>query len=119
MVAKRSLEDTLQHLKQRFLMHRWPILAAGATVVLMFVAGLWALQAGLRGRGELRTLSGMPQASTLYDVHNRPVFTTFWEYRIELPLARVSPHLRKAIVSCEHQPFHGHGSSALVRIPGA
>src|SRR5688572_10001027 len=119
MVAKRSLEDTLQHLKQRFLMHRWPILAAGATVVLMFVAGLWALQAGLPGREELRTLGEMPQASTLYDVHNRPVFTIFKEYRIEVPLARVSPHLRKAIVAFEDQRFHDHGGIDVVRIAGA
>src|SRR5688572_557511 len=119
MVAKRSLEDTLQHLKQRFLMHRWPILAAGATVVLMFVAGLWALQAGLPGREELRTLGEMPQASTLYDVHNRPVFTIFKEYRIEVPLARVSPHLRKAIVAFEDQRFHDHGGIDVIRIMGA
>src|SRR5687768_2487800 len=119
MVAKRSLEDTLLHFKQRFLMHRWPILAAGATVVLIFVAGLWALQAGLPGREELRTLGEMPQASTLYDVHNRPVFTIFKEYRIEVPLARVSPHLRKAIVAFEDQRFADHRGIDVIRIVGA
>ena len=40
------------------------------------------------GREELRSLGEMPQATTLYDVQNRPVFTIFKEYRIEVPLAR-------------------------------
>ena len=70
-------------------------LAGVGVVFLLFVAGLWALTSGLPGRDELRTLGEMPQATTLYDVHNRPVFTIFKEYRIEVPLAQVSPHLRQ------------------------
>ena len=94
-------------------------MAAGATVVLIFFAGLWALTSGLPGREELRTLGEMPQATTLYDVHNRPVFTIFKEYRIEVPLSRVSPHLRKAIVAFEDQRFHEHGGMDVIRIAGA
>ena len=61
----------------------------------------------------------MPQATTLYDVHNRPVFTIFKEYRIEVPLARVSPHLRRAIVAFEDQRFADHSGIDIIRIFGA
>ncbi len=75
--------------------------------------------ASLPGRDELRTLGEMPQATTLYDIHNRPVFTIFREYRIEIPLAQVSPHLRKAIVAFEDQRFETHKGFDLIRILGA
>ena len=100
-------------------MHWRPILAAGAAVVLLFVGGLWALTSGLPGRDALRTLGEMPQATTLYDVHNRPVFTIFKEYRIEVPLTRISPHLRKAIVAFEDQRFETHRGIDVIRIIGA
>ena len=58
----------------------------------------------------------MPQASTLYDVNNRPVFTIFKEYRIEVPLSQISPHLRKAIVAFEDQRFAEHGGIDMIRI---
>src|SRR5918992_2564414 len=119
MVAKRSLEDTLQDLKRRFVMHRWPVMATGAAVILIFFSGLAALSAGLPNREALRGLGQMPQATTLYDAHNRPVFTIFKEYRIEVPLSRVSPHLRKAIVAFEDQRFHDHGGMDVIRIAGA
>ena len=86
---------------------------------LLFVIGLWALLSGLPGREELRTLGEMPQATTLYDVHNRPVFTIFKEYRIEVPLSRVSPHLRRAIVAFEDQRFADHSGIDVIRIVGA
>jgi len=93
--------------------------AAAGAVALMFVIGVWALFAGLPGREELRALGEMPQATTLYDVQNRPVFTIFKEYRIEVPLAQVSPHLRKAIVAFEDQRFENHQGFDLIRILGA
>ena len=126
MVPTRSLDETLQELKRRlqelkrrFVMHRRPIAAAVGVVCLLFVAGLWALTSGLPGREELRTLGEMPQATTLYDVHNRPVFTIFKEYRIEVPLAKVSPHLRRAIVAFEDQRFASHNGIDIIRIFGA
>ena len=114
-----SFDETLQELKRRFVMHRRPIAAAAGAVCLIFVVGLWVLTAGLPGRDELRTLGEMPQATTLYDVHNRPVFTIFKEYRIEVPLSRVSPHLRQAIVAFEDQRFAEHSGIDVIRIVGA
>ena len=119
MFRTRSFDATIQLLKQRFVMHRRPILASAAGICLIFIVGMWTLLAGLPGREELRTLGEMPQATTLYDVNNRPVFTIFKEYRIEVPLARISPHLRKAIVAFEDQRFEGHGGIDVIRIFGA
>jgi 1A family penicillin-binding protein len=94
-------------------------MAAAGVVCLLFVLGLWAVTAGLPNRDELRNLGEMPQATTLYDVHNRPVFTIFKEYRIEVPLKEVSPHLRRAIVAFEDQRFASHSGIDIIRIFGA
>jgi 1A family penicillin-binding protein len=124
--AKASLVAELQGakariplLKQWLLVHRRAVLASSGAFLLVCLVGLWALFAGLPSREELRMLHEMPQATTLYDVHNRPVFTIFREYRIEMPLSRVSPHLRKAIVAFEDQRFENHQGFDIIRILGA
>jgi penicillin-binding protein 1A len=99
--------------------HQRQLLTAAGVLFLGLVVGAWALFASLPGRNELRTLGEMPQATTLYDVHNRPVFTIFKEYRVEVPLSRISPHLRKAIVSFEDQRFESHNGFDAKRIVGA
>src|SRR5687768_7561351 len=119
MVQKRSLDETLQKLKRRIVMHRWSVAASVGVVCLLFITGIWALTSGLPDRDELRNLGQMPQATTLYDVHNQPVFTIFKEYRIEVPLARISPHLRRAIVAFEDQRFANHSGMDVIRIVGA
>ena len=126
MVSKRPINKTLRELQRRLpelqqrLKAHWRLLAGvAAAVTLIFVVGLWAMLSGLPGRDELRTLGEMPQASTLYDVHNRPVFTIFKEYRIEVPLSQISPHLRKAIVAFEDQRFAEHSGIDIIRIVGA
>ncbi|RPI50962.1 MAG: PBP1A family penicillin-binding protein [Acidobacteria bacterium] len=101
------------------LQHQRAVAVSALAFALTLVVALAALFAGLPGREELRTLGEMPQATTLYDVHNRPVFTIFKEYRIEVPLERVSPHLRKAIVAFEDQRFEDHRGFDLIRILGA
>jgi 1A family penicillin-binding protein len=126
MVEKRSLDETLEqvkrtleYLKRRAVIHRRPLIAGGSAFILLFVVGLWAILSGLPGKEELRLLGDMPQATTLYDVHNRPVFTIFKEYRIEVPLSKISPNLRKAIVAFEDQRFADHGGIDVIRIAGA
>ena len=100
-------------------LHKRPLLAAAAGLVLGVVLAVWALFASLPGRDELRSLGDMPQATTLYDVHKRPVFTIFREYRVEVPLSQVSPHLRKAIVAFEDQRFAYHQGIDAKRIIAA
>ena len=115
----RSLEERVPPLERWVFQHWRALLVSAGAFVLVCVAGLWALFAGLPSREELRALNDMPQATTLYDVHSRPVFTIFREYRIEVPLSRVSPHLRKAIVAFEDQRFENHQGFDIIRILGA
>jgi penicillin-binding protein 1A len=118
----RRLEPVQQRLEPVLLWsreHKRPLLAAGVGLLLGLVVAVWALFASLPGREELRALGEMPQATTLYDVRNRPVFTIFREYRVEVPLAQVSPHLRKAIVAFEDQRFERHQGIDARRIIGA
>jgi penicillin-binding protein 1A len=113
------LKDALQPLRAWVLQHRRAVLVSAAALLIASVVGTWAFVASLPGRDELRTLGEMPQATTLYDIYNRPVFTIFREYRIEIPLAQVSPHLRKAIVAVEDQRFENHQGFDFIRILGA
>jgi 1A family penicillin-binding protein len=105
--------------RRRVLKHQRPIIWAVAILSLAAMVAFGVLFAGLPGRDELRTLGEMPQATTLYDVNKRPVFTIFREYRIEVPLSKVSPHLRKAIVAFEDQRFEAHQGFDPRRILGA
>ena len=61
----------------------------------------------------------MAQATTLLDAHDQRAFTIYREQRIEVPLARVSPHLVRAIVAVEDQRFYDHKGIDLVRVAGA
>jgi 1A family penicillin-binding protein len=74
---------------------------------------------GLPDRDALRGVSTMAQATTLLDVHDSPAFTLFREQRIEIPLERVSPHLRRAIIAIEDQRFYEHAGVDFVRVIGA
>ncbi len=73
----------------------------------------------LPGRREVRGMGNMAQATVLYDVKDRPVFTIFKEQRIEMPLAQMSPNLVNAVLSVEDQRFYQHRGVDLVRIMGA
>ncbi len=119
MVSRDSLKRHAEVLKRQILQQRWAILLVGWAIALAFIVFLWTLFASLPGRKELRSLGDMPQATTLYDIHNRPVFTIFKEYRIEVPLSSVSPHLRKAIIAFEDQRFEEHQGIDPLRIIGA
>ena len=94
---------------------RWTFLA----LLAVFCAGIWSIVATLPGRDELRSLGDMSQATTLYDIHDKPVFTIFKEYRIEVGLSHMSPHLRRAIVAIEDQRFADHKGVDLTRIVGS
>src|SRR4051794_19128869 len=73
----------------------------------------------LPGRREVREMGNMAQATVLYDVADRPVFTIFKEQRIEVPLGQMSPNLVNAVLSVEDQRFYQHHGVDMVRIMGA
>jgi membrane peptidoglycan carboxypeptidase len=105
-----------------------PRLLAGAIVLMAL--GLFAgtgaaawfaydLTAGLPSRAQVRGLEEMAQATTIYDAQDRPVFTIFKEQRREVPLARISPNLVKAVIAIEDQRFYDHNGVDLIRIAAA
>ena len=61
----------------------------------------------------------MSQATTIFDVADRPIFTIFKEQRIEVPLEKVSPNLIKAVLSVEDQRFFEHGGIDPIRVAAA
>jgi 1A family penicillin-binding protein len=79
----------------------------------------WDVIGSTPGRDALRHVGDMAQATTLMDLHGRPAFTIFKEQRIEIPLANVSPLVRKAILSIEDQRFYEHRGVDTVRIVGS
>jgi penicillin-binding protein 1A len=68
---------------------------------------------------QLRGIGSMAQATTLFDRTDRPAFTIFKEQRIDVPLARISPHLVDAIIAVEDQRFYDHNGVDVVRVAGA
>ncbi|HEY7446823.1 MAG TPA: PBP1A family penicillin-binding protein [Vicinamibacterales bacterium] len=103
--------------RQPFL-SRVAVALAGVLVVL----GIWLTYdvfSGLPGRDDIRSLGNMAQATTVYDMSNRPVFTIFKEQRIEVPFAKISPHLLRAIISIEDRRFFAHNGVDSFRVFGA
>src|SRR5688572_10793931 len=88
--------------------------AVGASIA--FVYG--AVKA-LPGSEAVRTVGTMARATTIVDVKGRHAFTIFQEQRLHVPLARISPHLIRAIVAVEDQRFYDHGGFDVVRVVGA
>jgi penicillin-binding protein 1A len=133
MVIRFPGRSRLAHLAPRLIafrsrLLRHPRLVTGALVTVSLV--FWATTAGLAwftydvthnlpGRGEVAAIGEMAQATVLYDSADQPVFTIFKEQRIEVPLARVSPNLIKAVLSVEDQRFFDHSGVDVIRILGA
>src|SRR6187549_1784684 len=98
--------------------------------VIVLSLGLWAVVIGtiwyardiivaVPAAEELRGIGSMDQATTLFDRTDKPAFTIFKEQRIDVPLARVSPHLINAILAIEDQRFYDHNGIDVVRVAGA
>jgi penicillin-binding protein 1A len=95
-------------------------------VAVMFWAGMGAtaltahqLFDGIPDRATLSSVTHMARASVFYDYKGRPAFTISKEQRFEVPLDRVSPNLKNAILAIEDQRFYKHSGVDLVRVAGA
>jgi penicillin-binding protein 1A len=85
-------------------------------------AAIWfcvSLTSDLPSAKQLRGLGDMAQATTIYDIHEAPVFTIYKEERIEVPLDSISPNLVKAVLSVEDQRFYDHAGVDVIRIVAA
>ena len=98
--------------------------------VVALTLGMWAFVIGgiwyardiivaVPAAEELRGIGSMDQATTLFDRADKPAFTIFKEQRIDVPLARISPHLINAILAIEDQRFYDHNGIDVVRVAGA
>ena len=122
-----SQQNRVAQLVRRMLIGRPRALMATVAVlaVLLFASGgslayfAYDLTSGLPDREALRGIGDMVQSTTIFDSSDRPAFTIFKEQRIEVPLAKVSPHLINAVVSVEDQRFFGHGGIDAMRIVAA
>jgi penicillin-binding protein 1A len=117
--AERPIHRLASEIQRQFVRHRRAILWVVSIFVVAAATSVWVVARSLPGRDALQGLGDMSQATTLYDVHNRPVFTIFKEYRVEVPLSKVSPHLTKAILAIEDQRFAEHGGVDVFRIAAA
>ena len=98
-------------------MGRWAI--AVWLLLLVAVVGGADLFIGTPDPAQIRSLTYMPQATTLYDANDRPVFTIYKERRIEVPLQEVSDELLRAVIAIEDQRFYDHWGVDLWRVGGA
>ena len=106
-----------------FAMRRPNIVRGSAALVIgFFVFSLWFLYevlAGLPGKDELRQLKETAEGTTVYDVNGQPVFTIPTQYRVEVSLNRISPHLRNAMIAAEDARFYEHDGIDAIRVIGA
>lgn len=122
----RRLRATLRHLqaRARFLAVQYPnglraIAAAGLLLVVLSGWFVYEVFAGLPTKEQLRELADTAEGTTLYDAYDQPVFTLPTRYRLEVPLERISPYLRKAIVAVEDVRFYDHNGIDGIRLIGA
>lgn len=89
-------------------------LAIGASIGYVYGAAR-----GLPDRNAVRAAGSMSRATTIADVKGRHAFTIFEERRLQVPLSRVSPNVRRAIIAVEDQRFYTHSGVDPVRLVGA
>src|ERR1043166_8634300 len=101
---------------------RAAVITSSSLTLLVFAAFIWLaydVLHGLPSNAQLRDISAMAQANTLYDKDNKPAFTIYQERRIETPLSDVSPNLVHAIIAIEDQRFYEHSGIDVIRIMAA
>jgi penicillin-binding protein 1A len=123
------LQKGVSAARQRLtILRRRPRLIAGAAIVLSLSVWLtlgatagfvWGAVTGLPDSQAVRTVGSMPRSTTIVDVKGRQAFTIFQEQRLHVPLAKMSPHLVRAILASEDQRFYDHGGVDVVRVVGA
>jgi penicillin-binding protein 1A len=102
--------------------HPAAIRSIAALAVASCVLVAWFISevlSGLPGKDQLRELGEVVEGTTLYDADDQPIFSIPAQYRIEVPLDRVSSHLRRAIVAVEDVRFYEHDGIDGVRVLGA
>jgi 1A family penicillin-binding protein len=93
-----------------------------ATALLIVVLSGWFLYqviAGLPTKAQMRELAETAEGTMVFDAHNRQIFAIPTQYRVEVELARMSPHLRDAVIAVEDARFYDHDGIDGIRVIGA
>ena len=80
---------------------------------------LMSTHANLRNSRVIENLESGPQATLVYDRHNKLSYSLFTEQRIDVALAQVSPTLVKAVLAAEDHRFYDHFGLDPLRMGGA
>ena len=103
---------------------RYPNVVRGltASAVLLFVLSGWFLYqviAGLPSKDQLREIAETAEGTIVFDAHDRQIFSIPNQYRVEVPLSRMSTHLRDAVIAVEDTRFYEHDGIDGIRVIGA
>ncbi len=96
-----------------------------ALAAVTFVGGWFVATALAQVQGDLdrsRALTSLesgPQASLVYDRHNKLTYSLFSEQRIDVQLSQVSPVMVQAVLAAEDHRFYDHFGLDPVRMAGA
>ena len=95
-------------------------LAAAVVLVVVFSSVfLYQVISELPGKDQLRELAETAEGTTVFDAHDRPVFSIPTQYRVEVELARMSPRLKNAVIAVEDARFYEHDGIDGIRVLGA
>ena len=95
------------------------IAAAGWTAAGYAAAFTFAIVAELDRAGRITSIAPRAQSTLVYDRAGRPAFAFYIEDRIDVPLAKVSPHMIDALLAVEDRRFFSHYGVDPVRIAAA
>src|SRR5688572_17062203 len=92
-----------------------------SALLLVALAGwfLYQVISGLPGKDQLRELAETAEGTMVFDAYDRPIFSIPTQYRVEVELARMSPHLRDAVIAVEDMRFYEHDGIDSIRVIGA
>ena len=110
------------HARQFASRHKYTVRALTACVLLLVVLSGWFLYqvlAGLPTRDQMRELAETAEGTMVFDAHDRQIFAIPTQYRVEVELARMSPHLRDAVIAVEDARFYDHDGIDGIRVIGA
>jgi 1A family penicillin-binding protein len=106
--------------------HPRGFISAMVVLAVLFWAGMGAsalfahqVFEGVPDRSALSQVTHMARSTVFYDRNGQQAFTISKEHRFEVPLEKISPNLRNAIVAIEDQRFYDHSGVDIVRVGGA
>ena len=96
------------------------ILAISVLALAVFSSVLlYQVLSGLPNREQLNELAETAEGTAVFDARGRPVFSIPSQYRVQVGLDHMSPHLRNAVIAVEDARFYEHDGIDGIRVIGA